>query len=272
MMPIDLYGVRHGESDRNFANRMLENGEFDYFTKQFIEQPSALARLTDEGRMQAARTGEWLREHANLGPEDGYFVSSYIRAIESAGLLGLPHARWRRRNELRERSAGDWESLSGEERRRRIKAQPTRLYEKDPWNWSSPNGESFADVAMRVWIFLHGLHEGYGEKRAVIMCHGYLMLALRQLLERMPDETFRKVYNSRDPDDRTHNCLILHYTRMREDGTLASHYVRMRKIVAWDPSLVSSAWTPIERQLLSNDELLEIAGRYPRLTERKQAS
>lgn len=268
-MPLDSYYVRHFLSERNAANKKLgQENDMSYFTKELIEQPTSYARLDQEGVVQAGPTGAWLRENTALTEGDGYYVSSYVRAMESAYLLGLPHARWQRRNELRERSAGDWESFSTIERVQRAKAQPVKSYELDPWNWRAPNGESFADVALRVWQFFHMQHES-GKKRSITMCHGYVLLAIRVLLEHMPDEEFRRVYGSKDPHLRTHNGIILHYTRRREPDNphspAESSYQWVRTICAWDPALVSSKWKPIEPKALSNAELRRLVERYKRL-------
>jgi broad specificity phosphatase PhoE len=268
-MPEDGYYVRHFLSERNAANRRLgEENDMSYFTKELTEQPTSHARLDPEGVEQAGPTSAWLRDNAGLAEDDGYYVSSYIRAMESAYLLNLPYARWQRRNELRERSAGEWESLSTQERIVRAKAQPVKTYERDPWNWRAPNGESFADVAVRVWQFFHMQHES-GKKRSITMCHGYVLLVIRFLLERMPDEEFREVYGSKDPQLRTHNGIILHYTRRHEPANPASplsdDYQWVRSICAWNPSLVSEAWRPIERRTLSNDDLRRLVERHKRL-------
>jgi len=269
-MPVELYIGRHGESERNFANHALINEELDYFTREFLERPSGVARLTPLGCKQALAAGEWLREQGGLAEGDGYFVSSFVRAIETALLLDLPQAQWHRRNELRERNAGDWEHLSAKERMRLIEQQPVKLYELDPWNWSSPNGESFADISIRLWIFLHMLHERYAQKRVILVCHGYVMLALRVLLERMSDEKFRQVYRSKDSNERTHNGLILHYSRTLPDGSTTPDYQRMRRICPWNPSLVSSEWETIEKRSLSNEDLRRIVDAHPQMI--RQAS
>ncbi len=133
---------------------------------------------------------------------------------ETATLLNLPNARWRRLNRLRERSAGDWEHVSAPDRRRLLAAYPVKHYELDPYNWPPPNGETLAEVEeRRVSLFLDTLHRKCAHRKVVVVCHGEVLLVFRVLLERMTDENFRLLYGSKNPHDRMHNGIIIHYTR-----------------------------------------------------------
>jgi NAD+ kinase len=107
---------------RSAYNRSWE-GDHSLYTGAFLKRHSSLWRLTDRGRDQARTAGDWLREHClNLpdpfAPPPGsalaaaaaaaaasgssstakgiyrYYVSEYIRAMETAALMGLPDAKW----------------------------------------------------------------------------------------------------------------------------------------------------------------------------------
>lgn len=58
------------------------------------------------GKKQAEITGKYLREH--FGTFDAFYTSEYVRAMETAALLNLPHAKWVTDFYLRER---DWGQL-----------------------------------------------------------------------------------------------------------------------------------------------------------------
>lgn len=269
-MPIDLFLVRHGESERNFANRAAYGGDLSHFAQEFVERPTSLARLTPRGREQAAAAGLWLRENAGLNPDnDRYYTSSYVRAAETAVLLGLPGARWRRLNRLRERSAGDWEHIPAPERKRLLQQYPVKHHELDPYNWPPPNGETLADVEeKRLTLFLHTMHRECSNRKVVVMCHGEVLLVFRVILERMTDEEFRRMYGSKDPHDRTHNCIIIHYTRQSpyDRGAAPTRHLNwMRMICPWDTSLSSNEWRPIVRSEFSNEELLRLVEAHPRM-------
>lgn len=75
------------------AQKLARQGEHDLWTGEFRDRHNSLYRLTDMGRMQARIAGEYIRQ--NISPLfDKYFTSEYVRAMETAAALELPHARW----------------------------------------------------------------------------------------------------------------------------------------------------------------------------------
>jgi hypothetical protein len=71
---------------------------------------------------------------------------------------------------------------------------------------------------------------------------------------------------SQDPFDRIHNGQILHYTR-REPGTgrIVPYLNWRRSICPWNLALSRNDWEPIERPRYTNEDLLAVAERTPRL-------
>ena len=63
------------------GHRSLE-GDHSLYAGEFLERHSSFWRLTDRGREQALKTGEWLRENVD-GGFDGFFSSEYLRAMET---------------------------------------------------------------------------------------------------------------------------------------------------------------------------------------------
>lgn len=92
-MPIDLVLVRHGESEGNVALHHSRRGDDSPLSPEFLAQHSSRWRLSDRGRAQAEATGEWLRAQFPEG-FGRHYTSEYVRAMETAGLLGLPGAEW----------------------------------------------------------------------------------------------------------------------------------------------------------------------------------
>ena len=75
-----------------------------------------------------------------------------------------------------------------------------------------------------------------------------------------------RVLGSEDPTDRIHNCQVIHYTRRDpSSGELSAHLDWFRSICPWDSSLCCQEWRTIERRTYTNEELIEMAARYPRL-------
>jgi NAD+ kinase len=92
VMPIDLILVRHGESEGNLAHSRARyhNDTSAFENEHFTKKHSSQWRLTDLGREQAVKAGEWIREH--IGPIDFFLTSEYVRAMETSALLNLPNA------------------------------------------------------------------------------------------------------------------------------------------------------------------------------------
>ena len=113
ILPTNLVLVRHGLSEGNAAKQKgikIPEGHRDRHSSKY--------RLVDEGIQQAKAAGFWLRKNfpSNLNPNNngnlflqgfhGYFVSKYIRAIETARFLELPNAQWKIEVLLREKDKG----------------------------------------------------------------------------------------------------------------------------------------------------------------------
>lgn len=253
-LPNDIILVRHGESEGNLAYRQSRRGDDSAFTEEFRSRHGSLWRLTDKGRVQARMAGTWIRE--NISDRfDRYYVSEYIRAQETAALLGLSDAVWYRDFYLRERDWGDLELKTQIERAERF-GEALKRRESDTFFWCPPNGESLAQLCLRIDRVLHTLHRECEGKRVIIVCHGEVMWAFRVRLERMTQRKFRELEYSADIKDRILNTQILHYTRCDPDsGDVAPYAQWMRSVCPTDLSLSRNVWECIERPTFSNEDL-----------------
>lgn len=264
-LPINLVFFRHGQSEGNLAKRRSEAGEHGAYDTVFAGRHTRSFRLTQLGREQAERAGAWLRDEFHFF--DQYMVSEYARALETAGLLGMPNAQWRIVDLLTERDWGDLDRCSEQERATKFE-DSLRMRRIDPFFWRPPNGESLHQLRLRLDRVLGTLHRECSDKNVLIVCHGEVMWTYRVILERMPQHEFRKLHLSNDPEDRLHNCEVLHYTRRDPDsGALSPHVGWMRRIRPAESPLWISPWKRIERRLLSNEELLETVGLYAPVLE-----
>lgn len=266
-LPLDLILVRHGESEGNVAIHASRSGD-DYWFEQpeFFDRHSSLWRLTDRGVEQAQAAGEWLR--AEIGERfDRYYVSKYLRAKETALHLQLPDATWYSEFYLREREWGEMDVISESARRAKFAEQVKRL-EMDAFYVRPPNGESYADLCLRIDRMLDTFHRECEGKRIVVVCHGEVMWAFRLRIERMSVGRFRELDVSKEPFDRINNCQILHYTRRDPfSGEINPYPNYMRSVCPWDTSRSSNIWLPIERRGSSNDDLRAELDLYPRVIQ-----
>lgn len=260
-MPLDLYLVRHGESEGNVAMGLSRQGDHSVFTEDFCRRHSSTLRLTDAGRRQAAAAGVWLKDRNNHESLmfDRYLVSSYARAMETAALLELPGARWLIDPYLRERDMGDFDIMS-EEDKRNFYPRAFEAYSLDPFYWRPPNGESVAELCMRVDRVLDTLHRECPDRRVIVVCHGMVMWAFLIRLERLTPEDFLNSTRYGAPNRKIHNCQVLHYTRRDPATGLVSNRLGWtRSVCPWNESSASpTRFRTIERPVpFSNDDLLK---------------
>lgn len=256
-LPTDLVFVRHGESEGNVAKRRSEKGDNSVFTPEFMNRHSASFRLTPEGRRQAGKTGDWIRNEFPMG-FDRYIVSEYIRAMETASLLNIPRAEWFCEPYLTERDWGELDICPEDERKAKF-GEALRKRKVEPFFWRPPNGETFVQLCMRLDRVFHTLHRECSDKRVIIPCHGEVMLAGRVRIERISQIEFKRIFLSKRREDRIFNCQIIHYTRRDpETGKLSRFAEWVRMVGPSEQPVWDTGWKKIVRPRYSNKQLLQI--------------
>jgi broad specificity phosphatase PhoE len=145
-----FYFVRHGETDWN-AERRLQ-GQLDI-------------PLNEVGRRQSAQCGSTLRgliAARRKAPADFAFISSPLsRARETMeimrGALRLPREGYAIEPRLAELSFGRWEGLTYAEVRA-LDSAVLAVRECDKWNFTTPEGESYASLLVRVRAWHAGVN------------------------------------------------------------------------------------------------------------------
>jgi broad specificity phosphatase PhoE len=257
-MPNNLILIRHGESEGNVASARSRQGDHSVYTDEFKNRHSSLWRLSDKGREQAKIAGEWLKRVR--GEEEGFYrcyTSEYVRAMETAALLNIKDALWYSDFYLRERNYGDLDRLSFQEREEQF-AGSMKEREIEPLYWTPPNGESLADVGLRVDRLFQTLHRECENKDVVVVCHGEVMRMIQVRLERMTQEAFNTVDNSRDEKDKIHNCQIIWYSRVNPENEIdiRPYTSWVKSVCPWDETKSDNTWRLIPRQRFTNEDLL----------------
>jgi broad specificity phosphatase PhoE len=178
-----FYFVRHGETDWN-AERRLQ-GQRDI-------------PLNALGRRQSARCGGILRDLLARGGRTPaaftYVASPLSRARETMeilrGSLGLPPEGYATDHRLAELSFGHWEGLTYREVRDRDRSV-LAARERDKWNFAPPDGESYADLLVRVRDWYSNLA---GD--VVVASHGGVA------------RVFAVLFGVRSPADATHGDVV----------------------------------------------------------------
>jgi len=163
-----FYFVRHGETDWN-AERRLQ-GQLDI-------------PLNDVGRRQSEQCGSTLRgliAARRKAPADFAFISSPLsRACETMEILrsglDLPRDGYAIEPRLAELSFGRWEGLTYAEVRA-LDSAALAVRERDKWNFTTPDGESYAGLLARVRAWHAGV-----KGDIIVAAHGGVARALMVL-------------------------------------------------------------------------------------------
>lgn len=271
MLPLDLILVRHGESEGNLALRKWERNEHSALAPELLSRHISHLRLTDKGREQCSVVGGWLKEwlkEKNLPRFDRHFVSTHARALETAALLDLPDAEWKTEFQLHERDTGLWGSLPDEKWQERYERSKS-LGQNHSFYTPMPDGESILDVCNRLRNFTGALNrDSINRKNIVIVAHGDVMQALRVIFERISPDDYDKHSKADTSDFRIGNGQIIHYTRVDPADANSTRYDRfgwVRSLNPWCPEYAGHDWRAIEERRYSNEELLAMVERFPRL-------
>ncbi|HEV2069686.1 MAG TPA: histidine phosphatase family protein, partial [Acidimicrobiales bacterium] len=197
-MPVDLLFVRHGQSEGNQAREQSKHGDNSAYTEEFRRRLNREWRLTDLGVAQGRAAGEWIRRHVE-GPYIRCYTSEYVRARETAAHLGLPDARWVQEILLRERSWGRADFVMPESERYERFAAELAVRRQDPCYWRPPEGESLAEVCLRMQLVLGKIRGRPPGGNCVIVTHEDVMWAIRFVLEGLTQDEWRELLLSDDP-------------------------------------------------------------------------
>jgi len=259
--PIDIVLIRHGESEGNFAQEKSKAGDDSLWTSDFTLKHNSMYRLTTLGQEQAKITGDWVRQ--NIAERfDKYFCSEYVRALETASLLGFKDARWTPDIFLREQDKGVLEGQSDISRQDKFEEELKRR-NREAIYFAPLGGESIAQCAQRIELWLDELSRSCSGFRVVVVCHGDIMKAIRLRLERLKQSDWTCFQT--DPDYKTHNCSVIHFSRRNPvTGDVHSKLSFVRSVCPWDLSRTTSEWKSFKRIGLTNEELQELVNRIPR--------
>lgn len=268
-MPVNLLVYRHAESESNAAKRAADNNRPYARERDLMGVHTSQRRLmVPKGINQAKRAGEWTRRFAAERAAQRlekpfenarFFVSPYARAMETAYLMDLSgDIKWRPDDRLCERNWGELDHMTHEERTRQF-AETLKNREAHALFWTPYGGESLHAVKGRLWQFCDMLHRQCSTNDVYAVCHGETMWALRSMVEYWMPRKLADMMIASDDDyqNKTINCRIIHYTREREDGSLADHIVRVRLIDPSNPDDPSRNldWQPVVQTNFTTQEL-----------------
>jgi broad specificity phosphatase PhoE len=193
--------------------------------------------LSDEGREQTRR----LAERLNREKIAAIYASPLGRTFETAKILAAPHGlEVQTRDGLREISHGHWEQMTRREVEEKFPEEAAE-WEKDPYTFAPPGGESGLAVTARALPVLIELVREYPGKNILVVSHkATIRLLLSSLLgfdpRRYRDNLDQKpaALNIVDFRDPTRARLTLFND--------TSHYDKVGKAIPGIPQAGLSKW------------------------------
>lgn len=186
--PSELILIRHAESARNRAKKGSVYFADEYARREVVGIPDHLIDITPEGRRQAKATGIALRKL--YGAPSYLYHSGYKRTVRTAnGILSaygkdeLSKIKVRANIFIRERDSGHAYDMTEEEARRYFP------YLEGYWKTHGgffavpPGGESLAQMAERVYLFLNMIFRDRAGQKVFVVTHGGTIRLFRYFLE-----------------------------------------------------------------------------------------
>lgn len=162
--------VRHGQTAYNLEDRWQGSQSDVPLNETGLEQAAAVAESLESRYRDAIRA---------------VYTSPMRRARETAEVIGERLGiEVHQEPDLRELDHGRWDGLLKSEI---VERWPEEFsdYESDPRGVRRGGGESYADLAERLWPVLERLAEAHRGERIVAVCHGGpIRLAMSRVLDR----------------------------------------------------------------------------------------
>lgn len=184
-VPASLTLVRHAESLGNVAARQADEDERHDVE---IDVRDADVDLSDNGISQADALGAWFRSLSDEERPTAVFSSPYRRALHTAQRTLGDAADIVVDERLRERDLGLFDGLTGRGVRARYADEAERRDRLGKFYYRPPQGESWAEVALRVRSLLADLRSGFGDARIWVFAHQAVIMGFRYVLEAIGEQ------------------------------------------------------------------------------------
>jgi probable phosphoglycerate mutase len=241
--PLALILVRHGESSGNVARDLAEEGGLDRIDLEAGRDCDV--PLSERGEEQARALGRWLREQPNGELPTAILTSPYLRARETAGLLGgeagLGEVPVIVDERLREREFGVLDRLTHRGIQREFPEQAQLRAALGKFYHRPPGGESWCDVILRLRSFVDSAVREHPGGRLLVVCHSVVVLCFRYLLEHLTEGQILAI----DRDSDIANCSITSY-RLGKDRLELQRFNFVAPLQAQDVPVTAEPDVPVK--------------------------
>ena len=185
-LPASLTLVRHAESRANVADRRARAAGAERLE---LDVRDADVDLSDNGLEQSSALGRWFESLTADARPTLVLASPYRRALHTATLTvtatGVDVVVDER---LRERDLGVFDGLTGHGIRQQYAEEARRREHLGKFYYRPPQGESWAEVVLRVRSLLADLRSGFGDARIWVFSHQAVIMSFRYVLESISEQ------------------------------------------------------------------------------------
>ncbi|XVV14743.1 histidine phosphatase family protein [Actinoplanes sp. CA-131856] len=182
----ELVLVRHGQS---LANVAFPDADAKGLLEAEVSGRDAEVPLTELGQRQAAALGEWLGQLPESDRPQVVITSPYLRARETwrlaAEASGVDLPAPVTDDRLVDRLLGDLEMMTRAAVADRFPGEAQRRTDAGEYRYAPPNGESFADIEVRLGAFLDDLNRDHDGQRVIVVAHDAVVLMMRAVIEKL---------------------------------------------------------------------------------------
>lgn len=185
-VPSSLTVVRHAESMGNVANARARAAEAHQLD---LDVRDADVELSDNGIRQADALGRWFGSLTDDERPTLVLSSPYRRALHTARrTVGETEVEIIVDERLRERDLGRFDGLTGRGIRDRYADEADRRAHVGKFYYRPPQGESWAEVVLRVRSLFADLRTGFGDARIWLFSHQAVIMSMRYVIEGLDEQ------------------------------------------------------------------------------------
>lgn len=256
-MPKNLVLIRHGESEANIIQKLAKKDKNYQYPESYKTTPDREVRLSDLGREQTKKTGEFLKKEYPNG-FDSIYVSDHTRAKETAALVclaaGWDNVKIKVDPQLGERNWGNFHHQDSEKRAKFFSDK-----KRDPLHTPIADGETLLEARNRTRVLLERVARQYSGKNVLVFTHGEYIECLWSEIAHMRTEEQVEFFAGEGGDIK--NCQVVEF-ESNLDGKISN-------VRSSNPHLGEEGkWHKLEKKSFTPEELLKEVTSYPSMIKK----
>lgn len=228
--PKELVLVRHAESLGNVKS-VDERASFNLTSHRY--------GLTDFGKEQAVKTGEYLND--TYGFFDINYTSYYQRTKDTFEIM-YPNKKHYEDPRLAEANRGHYHSLTREQLKTKFPEELERKDREGLYHYRPLGGENWPDIELRIHSFLGTLSRDCEDKKVLIVVHGFWFLLFQRLIHHFSISDAVDIYTNSKNHGVIENASVTKYVNEGKHLKLVQYNYIPWKVEGLRNDLISLPW------------------------------